>query len=84
MNRTSVSTLALTLLTSLLAACSDSSVTVNNTDPAVVIVAPQDGQTFERGEIVALSGVVSDPEDAADELTTTWNLTLMNTAYRKR
>ena len=72
MHRLPGSAFPLALLATLTAACSDTGVTVHNSDPAASIVAPQDGQAFQAGETVALSGVVSDAEDAATEMVTTW------------
>ena len=72
MHRLPGSAFPLALLAALTAACSDTGVTVHNSDPAASIVAPQDGQAFQAGETVALSGVVSDAEDAATEMVTTW------------
>jgi len=54
-----------------LCACSDDALVVLDNEPEVSIISPYDGQQFDEGEVVALTGVVDD-DTSAEELLVEW------------
>ena len=57
----------------LLAACSDTTFSVNNSPPGAAILSPEDGFTAPTGSEVLFRGQGSDRSTASTELTVVWS-----------
>ena len=59
-----------------LAACQEQKVMVYNTPPAVSIVSPVEGQSFNPDELVEFYGVAEDSQESSDTLLVSWSSNL--------
>ncbi len=69
--RTSLLVLSLSSLAAL-AGCSDKGVKVYNTPPAVSLIEPTDGSTYNEGDTVSFAATVEDGQDASTDLQVYW------------
>jgi len=72
-------TLPLAAALLLLAGCSDSSISANNSSPGAAILSPEDGFTAVLGDSITFRGQVSDRATAVTDLTIVWSSSLNGT-----
>jgi hypothetical protein len=65
---------ALPLVALLLVACQDAGLQKHNAAPEATITSPADGATMVEGDVVVLTGTVSDPNHDEAELVVSWTL----------
>jgi hypothetical protein len=53
-------------------ACNDNRLTVHNTDPAVSITSPIEGESFHQADIPIFQAFVEDAESSLDDLSFFW------------